>query len=163
VWILEGVHKVQHVKWRWSYVEYWEDILLHLSKPLPCQSATLLEGFWPSNYWRSNYSKASLLTSIVNSNPEDPIQRPYCGPKNMRPLTTYTSFKNLNDGDFVLMRSHDLDLVLVWMGRAQGDVVKAKEIDFFKMVRVQWWVPMKKGVNLDEPSIWRLLEWQVQM
>jgi len=71
----------------------------------------------------------------------------------MRPLTTYTSFKNLNDGDFVLMRSHDLDLVLVWMGRAQGDVVKAKEIDFFKMVRVQWWVPMKKGVNLDEPSI----------
>ncbi len=27
------------------YVEYWEDILLHLSKLLPPQSSTLLEGF----------------------------------------------------------------------------------------------------------------------
>jgi hypothetical protein len=27
------------------YVEYWEDILLHLFKPLSCESATLLEGF----------------------------------------------------------------------------------------------------------------------
>jgi hypothetical protein len=31
------------------YVEYWEDILLHLSKPLPPQSVILLEGFWPSS------------------------------------------------------------------------------------------------------------------
>jgi len=27
------------------YVDYWEDILLHLSKPLPIQGCTLLEGF----------------------------------------------------------------------------------------------------------------------
>jgi len=27
------------------YVEYWEDILLHLSRPLPPQSTTLLENF----------------------------------------------------------------------------------------------------------------------
>jgi hypothetical protein len=32
-----------------SYMEYWEYILLHLSRPLPSQSATLLEGFWPSS------------------------------------------------------------------------------------------------------------------
>jgi hypothetical protein len=31
------------------YVEYWEDVLLHLSKPLPPQISTLLEGFWPSS------------------------------------------------------------------------------------------------------------------
>jgi hypothetical protein len=36
------------------------------------------------------------------------------------------------------------------LGRTQGDVVKDEENDFFKMVRVQWWVPMKKGTNLDE-------------
>jgi hypothetical protein len=29
------------------YVEYWVGILLHLSRPLPHQSATLLEGLWP--------------------------------------------------------------------------------------------------------------------
>ncbi len=28
-----------------SYIEYWEDISLHLSKPLLLQSSTLLEGF----------------------------------------------------------------------------------------------------------------------
>jgi len=27
--------------------------------------------------------------------------------------------------------------------------------EFFKMVKVQWWVPMKKGSNLDE---WHLYE-----
>jgi hypothetical protein len=27
------------------YVDYWEDVLLHFSRPLPPQSTTLLEGF----------------------------------------------------------------------------------------------------------------------
>jgi hypothetical protein len=31
------------------YVDYWEDVLLHLSKLLPTQRSTLLEGFWPSS------------------------------------------------------------------------------------------------------------------
>ncbi len=45
------------------YVEYWEDILLHLSRLLPLQSVTFLEGFWPLSDWRSNYYRA--LLSIV--------------------------------------------------------------------------------------------------
>jgi hypothetical protein len=36
------------------------------------------------------------------------------------------------------------------MGKTKGDVVKDEESENFKMVRVQWWVPMKKGANLDE-------------
>ncbi len=28
-----------------SYVDYWEDVLLYLSKPLPAQRSTLLEDF----------------------------------------------------------------------------------------------------------------------
>ncbi len=31
------------------YFDYWENILLHLSRPLPCESAILLEGLWPSS------------------------------------------------------------------------------------------------------------------
>jgi hypothetical protein len=58
-------------------------------------------------------------------------------------------FKDFND-DFVLIRLHDPSLVFVWMGRTQGDVVKDEESALFKMVRVQWWVPAKKGINLDE-------------
>jgi hypothetical protein len=28
------------------YVDFWEDVLLHFSKPLPPQSTNFLEGFW---------------------------------------------------------------------------------------------------------------------
>ncbi len=51
------------------YVEYWKDILLHLSKSLPCQSAIFLEGLWPLNNWKSDYSKVSLLTVIDGGDP----------------------------------------------------------------------------------------------
>jgi hypothetical protein len=136
------------------YVEYWEDILLHLSRPLPRQSATLLEGFWPSSNWRSNYSKASLSIVVINVDLEDPIQHLYCGPKNMRPSTVYTLFKDFNDGDFVFIKLHDHDLVPIWMGKTQGDVVKNEESAFLKMVKVQWWVPMKKGKKLDKQHLY---------
>ncbi len=68
----------------------------------------------------------------------------------MRPLIAYTPFKDLNVGNFVLMGLDNLNLVPLWMGRAEGDVVKDKESEYFKMVRVQWWVPMKKISKLDE-------------
>jgi len=40
------------------------------------------------------------------------------------------------------------------MGKAQGDVVKDEENAFFKMVKVQWWVPMKKGTNMNERNLY---------
>jgi hypothetical protein len=52
----------------------------------------------------------------------------------MKPLNTYMPFKDFNVGNFVLMRSHDLDLVLLWMGRTKVDVVKDEENEYFKMV-----------------------------
>jgi hypothetical protein len=30
------------------------------------------------------------------------------------------------------------------MGGAKGDVVKDEDNEYFRMVRVQWWVPLKK-------------------
>jgi hypothetical protein len=68
----------------------------------------------------------------------------------MRPLTSYKPFKDLNVKGFVLVKSHDPGLIPLWMGRAEGDVVKDANNDYFKMVRLQWWVLMKKGLNLDE-------------
>jgi hypothetical protein len=55
------------------YVEYWEDILLHLSRPLPLQSTIILEGFWPSNNWRFNYARVSLSTTMNVVDLEYPI------------------------------------------------------------------------------------------
>jgi hypothetical protein len=75
---------------------------------------------------------------------KDLVQLPYCGPKNMRPLIAYTPLKYLNVGDFMLVRPHETDFVIVRMGRAEGDVVKDEDNEYFKMVKVQWWVPMKK-------------------
>jgi hypothetical protein len=36
------------------------------------------------------------------------------------------------------------------MRRVEGDVIKDEDNEYFKMVKVQWWVPMKKRSNLDE-------------
>jgi hypothetical protein len=30
------------------------------------------------------------------------------------------------------------------MGRVKGDVIKDEDSEYFKMVKVQWWVLMKK-------------------
>jgi hypothetical protein len=40
------------------------------------------------------------------------------------------------------------------MGRAEGDVIKDEENEYFKMVRVQWWVLVKKGSNFDEQHLY---------
>ncbi len=79
--------------------------------------------------------------------PKDLIQVPYCEPKNMKPLIAHILFRNLNVGDFVFMKPHDPDLVPFWMGRAKGDVVKDEDNEYFKMVRVQWWVLVKIWMN----------------
>jgi len=47
------------------------------------------------------------------------------------------------------MRPHDPNLVLLWMEIVEGDVIKDEDSEYFKMVRVQWWVLVKKGSNLD--------------
>ncbi len=92
------------------HVEYWED-LLHLSRPLSLQSTTLLEGFWPSINWKSNYATTSLSIAMDIVDLEYLIQVPYCGLKNMRPLIAYMPFRDLNVGDFMFVRPHDLNLV----------------------------------------------------
>ncbi len=43
--------------------------------------------------------------------PEDLIRVIYCGPKNMKPLTTYTPFRDHNVGNFVFVRPHDPNIV----------------------------------------------------
>ncbi len=63
--------------------------------------------------------------------PKDPIWDPYCGPKNMKPLFTYMPFKDRNVGDFVFVKSHDPNLVPLWMGRVEGDVIKDEDNEYF--------------------------------
>ncbi len=52
---------------------------------------------------------------VVDS--EDVVICPYCGPINMKPIFTYTMIRNLNNGDFVLVKPHDPFLLPIWLGR----------------------------------------------
>jgi hypothetical protein len=36
------------------------------------------------------------------------------------------------------------------MGKVEDDVIKDEKSEYFKMVRAQWWVFVKKQSNLDE-------------
>jgi hypothetical protein len=69
---------------------------------------------------------------------KDPIMHPYCGPKNLKPFPAYTPLRYFNNRDFVLVRPHELLLILVWMGKTQCDVVKDEQNENFKMVKIQW-------------------------
>jgi hypothetical protein len=40
-------------------------------------------------------------------------------------------FKDLNVGDFVFMKVQDPDLVHLWMGRVEGDVIKDEKSEYF--------------------------------
>jgi hypothetical protein len=40
------------------------------------------------------------------------------------------------------------------MEKAKSDVVKDEENEYFKMVKVQWWVFVKKGSKLDERHLY---------
>ncbi len=135
-----------------SYVKYWENILELLLKPIPWQSSILLEGFWPSNNWRANYEHASIPT-IIDFDLEDPIIFPYCDPRSMCPslnITTYTPLCDLFVGNFVLLWPTNPIVYLVWMGRAESDVVRDQENENYRKVYVQWWVLVRKGAKNDE-------------
>jgi hypothetical protein len=94
------------------YVDNWEDVLLHLSKPLPAQRSTFLEGFWPSNNYKLNYAKVEL----PSTKPKLLIWKTqsfvlYCGPKNLKLIPAYTPFIDLNNENFVLVKPHDPFLI----------------------------------------------------
>jgi hypothetical protein len=42
-----GIVQSSTYEMKMLYVEYWEDILLHLSRPLLPQNIIILEGLWP--------------------------------------------------------------------------------------------------------------------
>ncbi len=111
----------------------------------------MLEGFWPISNW-VNHVRFSIPSVPIFDDMEDPVILPYCGPKNMKPslsTTTYTPIGDLHEGDFLLACPSGLKMYLVWMGKVHSDVVKDVNDEHYRMVHVQWWVPFKKGTHND--------------
>jgi hypothetical protein len=105
-----------------------------------------LESFWPSSNWRVNYERASIPI-VVGVDLEDLVIPPYCGVKNMCPsskIVAYMPFHDLFVGNFVLVWPIDPTVYLVWMGRAESDVVKDQKNENYRKVYVQWWVLVRR-------------------
>jgi hypothetical protein len=56
----------------------------------------------------------------------------------------YMPFHDLFAGNFLLVWPLNPIVYLVWMGRAECDVVRNEKYENYKKVYVQWWVPMRK-------------------
>ncbi len=87
-----------------------------------CQNLCLLKGslfggLWLSNNWKLNYVKVGLSFTRLIFYSKDSVICPYCGPKNLKPTSTYTPFRDLKNEDFVLVRPYDPLLVPIWLGR----------------------------------------------
>ncbi len=59
-------------------------------------------------------------------------------------IIAYMIFRDLFSSNFVLMQPSNSIVYLVWMGRAESDVIY-QENENYKKVNVQWWVHVKKG------------------
>jgi hypothetical protein len=59
-------------------------------------------------------------------------------------VITYTPFQDLGVGDFTLVRSIDLELYPVWMGRVKNEVEKDEQSDNFRHFHIQLWVSEKR-------------------
>jgi hypothetical protein len=126
------------------YLDYWKNILELLSKPLPTQNSTLLEGFWPLSNWISSHMWGAT-PPIVDVDCKDRIITPYCGPKTMWPslkIVAYILFWDLGPGDFILVRLVDLELCPMWMGRAKVKLWRMNNLIILDMfifnVGCQW-------------------------
>jgi hypothetical protein len=98
----------------------------------------MLEGFWPSSDWRANYEHASI-PKIVDVDPENLVIPPYYGPRSMCvSLNTvpYMAFCDLFVGNCVFMWLTYLTIYLMWMGRAESDVVRDQNNENYRKVYV---------------------------
>jgi hypothetical protein len=50
-------------------------------------------------------AELSSTNHVVDS--KNLVMHPYCGPKNLKPTLAYTLFRNLNNGNFVIVKLHD--------------------------------------------------------
>jgi hypothetical protein len=137
------------------YVEYWEDVLLHLWKPLLAQRSTLLEGFWTSSNYKLNYVRVELPSTKLIIDLKDPNIHPYFGPKNLK-LVLHTPHLKISTMKILFLWSLMI-FSLSLFGLEEHRMMLWRMI---KMNSSKWWgftsgFQWKKGSNLDE---WRLYE-----
>lgn len=131
------------------YVLYWERILKEVNEPLPPNSATLQEGFWPISDWKRDHvttfdaEDEYIPDPDIRPGDEDEVEPyPFCGPKNSRPKSVFNPYRDVLRGDWVFCRPCKEDHLPIWMGRAIEPVITEPGPNYGKF-KVEWWTPMK--------------------
>jgi hypothetical protein len=79
----------------------------------------LLKGFWLTSNWKINHVRFSIPYVPILDDMEDLIIPSYYGPKNMKlslSTTTYISFKDLHERDFILACPFEIEVYPIFMG-----------------------------------------------
>ena len=82
-----------------------------------------MEGFWPTHNW-NNVRPIPLSKGGEDITLEDDKVEPYCGPLNERPKEAFNPWQDIIEGSWVLLCASNLDIYLVWMGKALTLVCK---------------------------------------
>jgi len=112
-----------------------KSLIILLSKLLPIQNSTFLEGFWPSNNRKFNHMRGlipSIVTLIMKTRLSFCIVVLKTCDHHWRQLV-YTPFWDLGIGNFVLVKLADPKLYLVWIGRVENEVAKDQRFNIFNM------------------------------
>ncbi len=81
----------------------------------------------------------------------------------MRPLTAYTPFKDLNVGDFMFVRPHDLNLVPL-DGKSGRWCYQGWRKWIFENGETSMVGSYEERIKFGWTTfVWRLLEWEVEM
>ena len=130
-----------------SFMEYWKQIHREISGPLPIQSDSLLEGFWPISDWKRDHPWSSSTEYgpmyVPDNTPEnDPKPYPFCSPIKDRQRPNFNPYRDVLLRDSVLCCPSHNNHFLVWQGRALTYMDKTPD-DNYGQFTVEWWMLMK--------------------
>jgi hypothetical protein len=134
------------------YLQYWEDVLEELNKPLPKIPSELQEGFWPRHDWRNppvgGVDPLGLLPPLTDVTPEDEDPVTYCGAANAIPKTSFNPWRDVKHGSWVLVRPSDPNIWPVWHGRVVSEVIREEGHPHNNQFLVKYWEPDNAHGNL---------------
>jgi hypothetical protein len=128
---------------------YWIHVLEELQQPLLPTPSELVEGFWPDHDWRVLLvASPHLPTNAQDVTLEDKEPEAYCGPANMRPVVPFNQWRQIQQNWWVLLRRAELDICLLWLGRATSGVCRDKGDANYGKFLIHYWEPQNSAQTL---------------
>ena len=128
----------------------------------------MVEDFWPRHDWRVFEDevlrpRCSSLILDDDVTPEDEELELYCGLANEAPETPFNPWHDIQPNSWVLLRSKDPLICLVWQGRAVSVVCREQgDVNLGKFL-LQFWEPesAERDLTLKYHNCWSA-KWVVE-